>query len=565
MKEYEAYKTVINHQIVNDDSIKRYARTATPVKPFSVSRVWKPIGIAFAVLVLAFSITMTIPSARAEVLSWFRPASTEDYISTSPMDRDPIPEIDEMIVTPSLNQTDVKVNYCADEPYWREIGQDFSATLGETIYDGQDILVTIDFDGLSGYAIYDGIWNLDISADTPVPSLLAEKISPEKITDELRADASPYLSGVRELWSEPNNVLILTLDDGTELDSDLINPVNRPVDERFFRSFPDVFLLDSYYREVEYLNKEDAEAIKTGSWEHYKANGLRAIAYIHFTEAEISETHLQSDRTLAEYIDENGSLTLHVRYVVSIDHGDENETKLDVDLGTIAVKMNAYKELAQHSFETHAGSVALSGDAVFGHNDTIHSIAANYSTKLNGVTLEVIDPGTIDLLGIHDMKIAVTMPDDWSDEMRLAFFDMLDFEVFIDEDMDFFTAENADPDALWTANIRYYFPAQHVDSWNNFLNNGISIFSFDVVNQIPFDRIRSMHTITLIPVLTRMDEVLIYKYHSADDDKEWIKTEEIGPNDSFNYTEYASDSSYDLSIGGSIMPLYEFAITLKLN
>lgn len=149
--------------------------------------------------------------------------------------------------------------------------------------------------------------------------------------------------------------------------------------------------------------------------------------------------------------------------------------------------------------------------------------------------------------------------------MRRAFFDLLDFEIFIDEDMDYFTAENADFDALWMQNIRYYFSDRHVDSWNNFLNNGISIFSFDIVGQIPFDRIRSMHTITLVPVTTRMDEVLIYKYHSADDDKEWIKTEEIGPNDSFNYAEYASDPSYDLSIGSSLMPLYEFAITLKLN
>ncbi len=570
MKEHEAYKAVINHQIVNDDSIKRYARTTAPVKSFSASRVWKPIGISFAALVLAFGITMTIPAARAEVLSWFRPASTEDYIAASPKDRDTIPEIDEMIVSPSQNQTDIKVNYCADEPYWREIGQDFSATLGETIYDGQIILVTIDFDGLSGYAIYDGVWNLDISAGTPVPSLLAEKIAPEMITDSLRTDTTPYLSGARELWSEPNNALILTLDDGTELDPELfsgfINPVDRPVDEAFFRSFPNVFLPDSYYyRELEYLNTEDAEAIKAGSWEHYKANGLRAIAYIPLTKAEISEIRLNNDQTLADYIDKNGSLTLHVRYVVSIDHGDESETKLDVDLGTIAVMMNAYKELEQHSFETHSVSVALSGDVVFGGEDIRSNTIANYSTKLDGLTFEVIDRGYIDLLGIHGLKIAVTMPDNWSKEMKDVFFDYLDFEIYLDEEMKYYTDESADFNALWEANIRRYFPSTPISCWNDYLDNGISIYTCDVLNQIPFDRIPSIHSITLVPVFSQIEDYEISYY---DEDQDETHTEQVpfGPNDSFNFSEYRYPGSpYDFQYGICLRRCYEFAFTVKVN
>ena len=149
MNEQETYKTIIREQIVNDDSVKRYARTAAPERKPAL-RILKPAAITFAALLIVFGVTMAIPSARAEVLGWFTPSSARDYIGTDPKDRESVPEIDGMIVDASQNRTEIKVNHAADEPYWREIGERFSATLGETFFDGRDIYLRIDFEGLSG-------------------------------------------------------------------------------------------------------------------------------------------------------------------------------------------------------------------------------------------------------------------------------------------------------------------------------------------------------------------------------------------------------------------------------
>ncbi|MBQ1632316.1 MAG: hypothetical protein II049_05795 [Clostridia bacterium] len=442
MNEQEAYKTVIQNRIVNDDQIKRTARTAAPQRVPAL-RVLKPIGIALAALLIVFGVTMAIPSARAEVFSWFSPASAQEYLAENPEDRDPVPELDAMITAKDLTRTEIKVNYIADEPYWREIGENFSATLGETIYDGNAIYISVDFDELSGYPLFENAWCPSLPADALLPTYLAEEIDPGQ-------------------WSEPHSDLILTAENGTELPA-WIEPISRPVDEAFRQAFLDRFGC------FESFDAETAAAWRESGLEHCKTNGVRAVAAV-FSEAANPQADLP--------IDENGYLTLGVRYSVWIKHSEDASEKLDVDLGTVTVNMTAYKEMKQRSIEAAQDTIALSGDAVwYDYRDQVR-----YAANLDGVTLRVIAPGTVDLMGIHGIELLTVMPDDWSEEQKETFLRGLLLDITVDDDL-------------------------KIDFGGGIQRNGDGsyILSIELEGCIPFNRIGTMRQITLTPILMKDD------------------------------------------------------------
>lgn len=449
MNEQETYKTIIREQIVNDDSVKRYARTAAPEwKP--ALRILKPVAITLAALLIVFGVTMAIPSARAEVLGWFTPSSARDYIGTDPKDRESVPEIDGMIVDASQNRTEIKVNHAADEPYWREIGERFSATLGETFFDGRDIYLRIDFEGLSGYPLFENAWCPSLPADALLPTLLAA-----------------------EDGTEPENQLTLTLEDGKELPA-WIAPVARPVDDAFIRSFNERYDLHRSYDE------KTAAAWREESLAHCKANGVRAVADVNIGNPDEYRFFPDNGKTLDDYIDENGYLTLHVRYWAALFSVDP-ECKLDVDLGTVQVNMRAYRDMKTHSAAIENGTVELSGEAEI-HDwlfdlDPAHGVES-CMVHLDGVRLEVINPGTVDILGMHDIRILVTMPDDWSEEQKNVFARNLLLDVRIDDDL-------------------------AIDCGGGLRDNGDGSYTMliDLSGSIPFDRIATMQRVTLTPAL----------------------------------------------------------------
>lgn len=446
MNEQEVYQTIIKEQIINDDTVRRYACAAPERKP--ALRVLKPIGIALAALVLIAGITMTIPSARAEVLGWFTPSSARDYIGTDPKDRESVPEIDGMIVDASQNRTEIKVNHAADEPYWREIGERFSATLGETIYDGMDIYLRIDFEGLSGYPLFENAWCPSLPADALLPTLLAA-----------------------EDGTEPENQLTLTLEDGSELPA-WIAPVARPVDDAFIRSFNERYDLHRSYVE------KTAAAWREESLAHCKANGVRAVADVNIGNPDEYRFFPDNGKTLDDYIDENGTLTLHVRYWVAL-FSVYPECKLDVDLGTVQVNMRAYRDMKTRGVAIENGTVELSGDAEI-HDwlfdlDPAHGVKS-CTVNLDGVKLEVINPGTVDILGMHDIQILLTTPDDWNEEQKNVFVRNLLFDVRIDDDL-------------------------AIDCGGGLRDNGDGSYTMfiDLSGSIPFDRIATMQRVTLTP------------------------------------------------------------------
>ena len=476
MTEKELYESIVKNRILDDDTIKRAARTAIPKKRGVFDRILKPVIAIPVAAALLLSIALMIPSARAEVFSWFSPASAQDYLSADPGERTPDPELDAMITGPDLAETEIKVNYVADEPYWREIGKNFSATLGETAYDGQSIYISVNFDGLSGYAMFENMWAAEVSAGTPLPSLLAEKVDPEMVCyyHEDYSDMTPFLSGAMEHWNGPDNFLFLTLEDGTHLWAQA-EAVRRPVDDAFRQALTNEFGTDDFF------TKDAARAFRERAWEHVKENGLRAISNVHMPDPETYRFYPDNGKTLADSIDEDGFLTLRVNYRVSIDHGEDSETKLDIDLGTVKINMTAYRNAKQRQIEMPDDAVSLSGDVVFGgcgFDGQRRFRVANYPANLDGVALRVVSPGVVDIFGIHDLKILITMPDDWSEEMKKAFADELSFDIRIDGDL--------------TVNSGSRSDRNDSDSYTLTLN---------IVDTIPFERIRSMQTITLTPCI----------------------------------------------------------------
>ena len=142
-----------------------------------------------------------IPSARAEVLRWFAPKNAGEYIASDPEEREPIEELEHMIAKPETSTVDIKVNYVADEPYWREIGENFSMSFGETIYDGEYISILMDFDGLSGYAVAENMAACEIPAGTGVP------LSRDSASAQAKASKSRTLSRpAREAYTSAQNL-----------------------------------------------------------------------------------------------------------------------------------------------------------------------------------------------------------------------------------------------------------------------------------------------------------------------------------------------------------------------
>lgn len=535
MNEQEFYRDVIQRKIVDDNAVRRAAKTGHKPAKTVLRRALVPTLTMLASLLLVFSIAMTIPSARAEVLQWFAPTSAQEYLSVEPTDRMPEPELNNMIVEAAEQGTEIDVRYAADEPYWREIGSDFSATLGDTIFDGKSIYITVDFDGLSGYPMFENERCPSLPAGAELPMLLAEKIEPEMVHcffDDY-ANLAPYLSGKEELWNEPDNALLVTLEDGTELPG-WMEQVSRPVDEAFKEDF---------FRRYGHFDSENAtaaQAWKEQCWAHCEASGARAVAQV-YVESLTASLFPFTHKAIADYIDEDGMLKLRVRYVVSIDHGEETETKLDVNLGTITVNMTAYQDMESRSIEASGDPIALSGDASFVEfrfDDDRYLHARNYAADLDGVSLRVTNAGTVGLLGVRGIAIHVAMPNGWSEEQKEAFARNVSFSIQVDGHSD----------------VNYSSGCARND-------DGSYTLSFDI-DGIPFDRIKAMREITLTPYLSRLTLAEILQ-NLPDGSTEVIESVPIDPDGSFDTTalEYGTPVSYHTE--ETVCP--EWTIILKVN
>lgn len=534
MNEQNLFQSIIHDSIVDDDAILIRARTQPTRNRLVRRRVLIPV---LSALIVGLGLVLAIPSARAEVFSWFAPTNVKEYIGADPEGRDPVAELDAMITNASASMTEIHINYIADEPYWREIGENFSATLKNTIYDGEVMYITVDFDGLSGYPVFENEQCPCLPAGVLLPTYLAEKIDPEMVRYffEDDADVSAYLNGTLELWNGPFCDLILTTEDGAALYGRMEQSM-RSVDAAFVQAFHD------RYGFCESYDEETAVAWRDACWEHCKAYGARAVADVPIMYGLSERFYPDNGKTVADYIDDNGCLTMHVRYRVTIPHGEESETKMDIDLGTVTVNMTAYKKMQTRSIEVPSVPITLSGNAVFEgkawYTDGCYTIT-NYAANLSNVKLLVSESCYVDLLGVHDLGITVSMPENWDEAQKEAFVRSLGFDVLID-------GERLSGSTGGSLELG---------------GDGSYALRLEIMD-IPFDRIGSMRTVTLIPSLSRCTQALIMRT-LPDGTEELFETVPLGPGETFDASQFERGTPIRLESALQFYP--EWTIALKVN
>ena len=96
MNEHDFFKKMIYDRTVNDAFVKMRAKHSTH-RGFA----WrKAVSLAAAAFVVLVGTVFLIPSARAEVFSWFSTSTPQDYLTTNSDQRTEIPEIEALITSP---------------------------------------------------------------------------------------------------------------------------------------------------------------------------------------------------------------------------------------------------------------------------------------------------------------------------------------------------------------------------------------------------------------------------------------------------------------------------------
>ena len=174
MNEHEFYKKMIHDHAVNDAMVKARIKTQT-----GGSFAWRRAAAiaAFSVAIL-IGTAFAIPAARAEILSWFRVSTPQDYLATDKEARAEIPELDSLIASPEpedgfavipIDRTDSKaVNSEGALKISDFFYENCDIQLGDAMFDGQYFYQTVHMNGLSGLYLledYTGGWQTGVQVD----------------------------------------------------------------------------------------------------------------------------------------------------------------------------------------------------------------------------------------------------------------------------------------------------------------------------------------------------------------------------------------------------------------
>ena len=166
------------NELIEKESIRRAVLseyTQKQKKPVAWTKILLPIAACF---VLLCGTVLLIPSARAEVARWLRIERPAQYLTEDPENRAPVEALDELIVKPvetdsvtpadpvvdgepvfanlpNGSVTDNRIRYTADEPLWNAIADDFSVTIGETMFDGECLYIAVTLKGMTVLPVLD--------------------------------------------------------------------------------------------------------------------------------------------------------------------------------------------------------------------------------------------------------------------------------------------------------------------------------------------------------------------------------------------------------------------------
>ena len=474
MKEHDFFKKMIYDHAINDAYIKARTKYATP-RGFA----WrKAVSFAAAAFVVLVGTVFLIPSARAEVLSWFGITTPQDYLAADPADRTEIPEIESLIASPEptdgfklipIDRTDSKaVNSEGALKLSEFFYENSDIKLGDAMFDGKEVYQTIRLNGLSGLYLLE-MWTGGHQAGVQVDPYAVWGLYENGPDIE-------YLTGKKAMYERPDGHIIYEMPDGKQFQGML--DLSGAIDPYYNSLCEQGLMAGDRTEEIQKKIDEQNRA-------YLQENGLTAVAYIYGLDG------------LTDYADGNGNLNAKVFYKVLVceeDRGDGNfvpATELFyAQLGTITVNMKAYQDLQASQFETVASAVwspetvDLSRvDIDFGRSDDRYAddrIAfSKQRASTEGLTMAVEDI-QMDALGIHEIKVRVLIPEAWTQEQRDALAQSLGFKTLING-----------------AAGDWYF-----NSYNcTVQEDGSVLFSARSLDEVPYDMLKSIQEISFIPKL----------------------------------------------------------------
>ena len=479
MNEQDAYKAVINHQIVNDDQIKRTARTAVPEHNPAL-RILKPVGVALAALLIVFGVTMAIPSARAEVMKWFAPTSAQEYFTQDPEEREPNEQLETMIVPAEQSDTHVDVRDAADDEIFTEIAHALETVeLGDTMYDGESLYIRMRMNGVAALPSIEQLTYGNLTMTVIPPELTPCYFEDNRTPAE-------FLSGEVALWVEAEAFATFTFADGTKLCGGWIT-----VDDADIRPLVDSLRRDGLDNGT-YSTPEQFKAINERELTYLQNRTVNATAVTY-----MAGNLILPDKSFSSLYDEfkkradeNGRVTVTVGLEVVQDTGDgPSEPVIDATLGEVTVDLDAYKSLKKTELKPDGSQAVFAPKQTFftsfnwedDDKGIPYAVYTNTPIDLDGMALKPLDGAYIDALGIQNLRIELTPPKGVEQESLEQLDSMfLSFEVWINGQK----LGYADDERM------------------EIMENGTVTITIGQISGVPLDELNDIKTVTLIPYLS---------------------------------------------------------------
>ena len=443
----ESLLSFAENELIKKESIRRAVLNSVPDKqrkPVAWTKILLPIA---ACLVLAVGVVLTIPSARAEVLSWFHADRPEEYLTADPETRTLVPVLDELIVPPAkdpsesaektdevqeapvpaentiVSETNNRLLFVTDEDVWQQIADAFAVDIGESMYDGEKLYFSVSLHGLT--ALPDVVQYTGASiTQTRVPQ---ERL-PEYFEDGLVP--KEHADGTMTLWIASPGIYTLLLPNGLELP---LGSAGLWYDPELVKLIDDLY---AYYGDIDYTDdiREEINE-KVLAW----LNGRTVKGVVKYLAANgygYMNGKLTTIHDLASYLtdlaDENGILTGTLLYRTR--RTEPDQVLLEAEIGTLRVDMLAYNRIPKQKITVESDAVLGTQTVVMSHSEWVDApsgnhvgAVTNYELDLNGVSLHPYGNLFIDGLGIHDLHILLKMPKEWTEEQCHDFLDSLLF------------------------------------------------------------------------------------------------------------------------------------------
>jgi len=420
----------------------------------TVSRGMRAAWIAAIILVLSFTLVACIPAARAEVLGWFGIITEpRGFLTADPEERNN-EAVEELVLQAEKNQQVTILDRGAygevSESLCKAFENGDGAELLETLYDGKDLYISVKFLGDSG------LWLLEqYTGATKTRSA----IPVDKLDGYFGGNPAPdeYKSGEVVWYEFVEGWLRLKLDEQTTLGGMF-----------------DLFLSDDYpYADentpLSEIDKINEEWIKT-----HEIIGTVQIWDV-------------DPAMLKGFADENGIVTADVNLNMEIMlDGDANPTTkvFEAEIGSVKIDALAHERMEKID--------AAAGKAVNWSGKTMLTVDTwgddkltfrNIEVDLDGLTMRPLGL-TVSPVGVKNVGIEIVFPSAWTEEMRDAFMSCVNYRVLLNGEQ----AKDV------------YFGRKATSEGTD--ANGRLEMTIDALEGIPYDRIASIETVTLVPYIT---------------------------------------------------------------